>query len=80
MMKILSAETVASIPKASIKRFIKRHFGANITEDGAEEIVKILEEKAKEISEYAVDNAKREERGKVTRKDVMKYVMKDYDG
>ncbi|HUB92819.1 MAG TPA: histone-like protein [Candidatus Saccharimonadales bacterium] len=78
-MKILSADHVASIPKASIKKFVKRYFKANITDEGAEEIVKILEEKAKEISRYAVDNAKRESRGKVTRTDVMKYVIKGYD-
>lgn len=70
---------MASIPKASIKKFVKRYFKANITDEGAEEIVKILEEKAREISKYAVGNAKREEREKVTRTDVMKYVMKGYD-
>jgi histone H3/H4 len=70
---------MASIPKTSIKRFVKRYFKANITDEGAEEIVKILEEKAKEISRYAVDNAKKDSRGKVTRTDVMKYVIKGYD-
>ncbi len=77
MMRILSADLMASIPKASIKRFVKRHFGANITDEGADEIVKILEEKAKDISKHAVENAKREMRGKVTRKDVMRYVVGD---
>lgn len=79
MMKILSADWMASIPKTSIKKFIRRYFDANITDDGAEEIVKILEEKAKEISRYAVGNAKKEERSKVTRNDVMKYIIKDHD-
>lgn len=75
MMKILSAE-MANIPKTSIKKFVKTHFKANITEDGADEIVKILEEKAEEISKYAVSNAKKEGRSKVTRGDVMRYVIK----
>lgn len=79
MMRILSAEFMASIPKASIKRFVKHHFGANITDDGADEIVKILEEKAEEISKHAVENAKRDSRDKVTRKDVMRYVVGDED-
>ena len=68
---------MASIPKASIKRFVRHHFGANITDEGAEEIVKILEEKAKDISKHAVENAKRERREKITRKDVMRYVVGD---
>lgn len=68
---------MASIPKASIKKFVKRRFKANITDEGAEEIVKILEEKANEISKYAVTNAKKEKREKVTRSDVMKYVIND---
>ncbi len=79
MMKILSADHMASIPKASIKKFVKRYFKANITDEGAEEIVRILEAKAKEISRYAVDNAKKDERNKITRADVMEYVIKGYD-
>ncbi len=68
---------MASIPKASIKKFVKRRFNANITDEGAEEIVKILEEKANDISKYAVSNAKKDRREKVTRSDVMKYVIKE---
>ncbi len=70
---------MANIPKASIKKFVKRYFKANITDEGAEEIVRILEAKAKEISRYAVDNAKKDERSKITRADVMEYVIKGYD-
>jgi histone H3/H4 len=70
---------MASIPKASIKKFVKRYFKANITDDGAEEIVKMLEEKAKEISKHAVSNARKEKREKVTRNDVMKYIINGYD-
>lgn len=77
-MKILSAE-MASIPKASIKRFVGRYFKANITDDAADEIVRILEAKAKEISRFAVDNAKKEKRAKVTKSDVRKYVIKGYN-
>lgn len=79
MMKILSADLMANIPKSSIKKFVKKYFDANITDEGAEEIVKILEGKAKEISRFAVDNAKKDSRSKVTRSDVMKYVIKGYD-
>ena len=70
---------MASIPKAYIKKFVKRKFKANITDEGVEEIVKILEEKAESISKYAVGNAKKDKRDKVTKADVMKYVIGGYD-
>ncbi len=79
MMKILSAEFMASIPKASIKKFVKKRFKAHITDEGAEEIVKILEEKAERISKHAVGNARKDKREKVTKADVMKYVIGGYD-
>ena len=76
-MKILSTDKMASIPKAYIKKFVKKSFGANITDDGAAEMIKILEKRAKEISSYAVVNAKKRNReGKVTKEDIMEYTLK----
>ena len=78
MMKILSAD-MASIPNSAIKKLVKKHFGANITDEGAAELAKILETEAKEISEYAVNNAKRDKRGKVTKDDILSYIIGSSD-
>ncbi len=67
---------MASIPRASIKGLMKKFFGVNITDEGAAEMVRILEDEAKRISKYAVNNAKRVGREKVTKKDILEYVIK----
>ncbi len=67
---------MASIPKASIKELVKKFFGVSITEEGASEMVKILEDKAKSISQYAVGSAKKAGREKVTKSDIMEYMIK----
>lgn len=79
-MKILSAEKMAKIPKKSIKKLVKNYFGASITEDGADELAKILEKKANEISKFAVNNAKTKGRTKVTREDIKNYIIHDSNG
>ncbi len=66
---------MAKIPKSAIKGLVKRYFKANITDAGAEALAKILEKKAESISKYAVENAKKENRDKVTGKDVAEYVI-----
>lgn len=75
-MKILSAEAMAEISKDSIKKLVFSATKARITNDAAEEIAKLLEKKAKEIAVYAVKNAKRQKRNKVTKDDILAYIFK----
>ncbi len=74
-MKILSAE-MAKIPAQTIKKIIKQDFGLQITDDAAVAFARVLGKKAEVISKFAVKNAKKEKRNKVTRKDIEDYVMK----
>jgi len=67
---------MANIPKQAIKKLIKSYFKVNISDDGAIALAKILENKAKKISRFAVKNAKRERRDRVTKKDIEEYVLK----
>jgi histone H3/H4 len=63
------------ISKSSIKKIAKN--GSNpdiiITEKAAEAIAKLLEEKAKRISEYAVERAKKKKRATITEEDINAY-------
>lgn len=59
-----------------IKSIVNRSFGVKITEKGAEKIAEILEKEAKRISSFAVQNAIKEKRGKVTKKDIKDYVIR----
>ena len=74
-MKILSAE-MANIPKQAIQKMISRSFGFKITDDAAASLARMLESKARKISRFAVKNASRAKRAKVTKKDIEDYVMK----
>jgi histone H3/H4 len=76
MMRILSADLMANISREEIKKLIKNKFKANITESGAEEMARMLEEEARRISEFAVRNAASEKRSKVTKKDISDYRLK----
>jgi histone H3/H4 len=67
---------VANIPKQAIKKLIKNYFKVNISDDGAVALARILDDKAKRISKFAVRNAKREKRDRVTKKDIEEYVLK----
>ena len=67
---------MANIPKQAIKKLIKNYFKVNISDDGAVALARILEKKAKRISKFAVKNAKREKRDRVTKKDIEEYVLK----
>jgi histone H3/H4 len=67
---------VANIPKQAIKKLIKKYFKVNISDDGAVALARILENKAKRISKFAVKNAQREKRERVTKKDIEEYVLK----
>ncbi len=70
---------MANIPKSSIKTLVKRYYGANITEDGANELARIIEKKAKDIAGFAVRNAKSKGREKVTKDDIKEYLIKGLD-
>ena len=67
---------MANISRNSIKKLVKEHFSVGITDGGADELAFILENEAKRISSFAVDNAKKCSRGKVTKKDIVDYVIK----
>ena len=70
---------MATIPRSAIKNLIKRRFGAKITEDGANEMARILESKANEMSRFAVSNSRKKGRGKVTKEDIMQYLIDGFD-
>ena len=67
---------MASIPRSAIKKLVKKYFKSDITDGGAEALARILEKEAKQISEHAVENARKESREKVMGKDVKNYLMK----
>lgn len=67
---------MANIPKQAIKKLIRKYFKVNISDDGAAALAGILEKKAKRISKFAVNNARREKRDRVTKKDIEEYVLK----
>lgn len=67
---------MASIPNSAIKGMIKKYAKVSITEDGAAAIAAILERKAKEIAKFAVGNAKKGKRDKVTKEDISSYILK----
>ena len=75
MMKILSAD-MATIPKQAVKKIFSRYFGLQITDEGAGALARVLEKKAKSISAFAVKNARKDKRNKVTKADIQEYVLK----
>ncbi len=72
---LIYGDTMASLPKEAIKKLIKKYAKANITDTGADELAKILEDKAKAISRLAVENAKKDNRSKITREDITKALL-----
>lgn len=67
---------MANIPAESIKRIVNKEFGLQITDDAARALAKMLESKAKRISKFAVANAKKRKKGKITKDDIQEYVLK----
>jgi histone H3/H4 len=67
---------MAKISRSSVRKFVREHFGVNITDGGADEIAGILEGEASRISSFAVGNARKDSREKVTKKDIIDYVIK----
>ncbi len=75
-MKILSSENKIKISKSMLKKFVKENFGIMISKDATEELADILEKKAKDISKYAVEKAKKEGRKKILTDDIESYKLK----
>ncbi len=67
---------MATISRNSIRTLIKKKYGASITEGGVDELARILESEAKQIASFAVDSARKNKRGKVTRSDIRDYRIK----
>lgn len=75
-MMILSADTKVKISKSVLKRFVKENFGLSMSEGAAEELSNILEKKAKDISSYAVEKAKKRKRNEILTEDIKSYKIK----
>ncbi len=67
---------MANISRDSIKKLVAKYAHARITDSGADEMAKMLEKRAKEIAKFAVKNAKKGKRNKVTKEDIEAYVFK----
>ncbi len=66
---------MANISRTAIKQLVSRRFKAKITDRGAEAIARMLEQEAERIAKFAVEQARRENREKVTGKDIEKYII-----
>jgi histone H3/H4 len=64
------------ISKATVKRLVKENSGVMLSDEAADEIVEILERKAKEIAAHAVANAKRRNRSVILEEDIEDYAIK----
>jgi len=76
MMRILSADFMAQLSRDNIKKLVKKYTKANITDDGADAIAKLLEKKAREISSFAVRKAKEKKKDKITKEEINEYILK----
>jgi len=76
----LAADDIMSkISKATIKKIVRMHNGAKLSDKAAEAIAAVLEKKAKSIASYAVKNAKRKNRDVVLKEDIEDYMLKGGD-
>ncbi len=66
---------MANISRAAIKQLVSRRFKAKITDKGAEAIARMLELEAERIAKFAVENARKEKREKVTGRDIERYII-----
>jgi len=76
MMRILSADFMAQLSRDNIKKLVKKYTNANITDDGADAIAKLLEKKAREISSFAVKKAKEKKKDRITKEEINEYILK----
>ncbi len=75
-MMILSADTTVRISKVMLRRFVRENFGLTMSEGAADELSRILEKKARDISEYAVGKAKKRKRSRILTEDIESYKIK----
>ncbi len=68
----------ANIPTQAVKKLVKKHARASITDDGAREIARILDREAKKISAFAVKNAKKNKRERISKDDIKAYIIRNY--
>ncbi len=68
----------ANIPAQAVKKLVKKHANVTITDDAAKEIAKILDSEAKRISAFAVKNAKKNKRERISKEDITAYRIKKY--
>jgi histone H3/H4 len=66
---------MANISRAAIKQLVSRRFKAKITDNGVEAIARMLELEAERIAKFAVENARKEKREKVTGRDIERYII-----
>ena len=60
---------------ASVKKLVRERYGIKIDDEAAQEMAKMLEDKASEIAKYAVEHAKSSNSGRVTAEDVEAYTL-----
>lgn len=74
-MMILSADKLQIISKVSIKKLLKDKKDIVLSDKAIDEIIKILENKAKTISKYAVNRAKTKKRTMILKEDIESYLL-----
>ncbi|MCL5117225.1 MAG: NFYB/HAP3 family transcription factor subunit [Candidatus Marsarchaeota archaeon] len=77
-MMILSTEKKI-ISKESIKKLVANKKDITLSENAIDEIIDILEKKAKIISKYAVERAKKKNRETILKEDIEAYLFESGD-
>ncbi len=65
----------AKISKEAVKALVKKYAKAGITDDAAEEMARMLSQKAASIASFAVKSAGKENRRMITKKDISDYAV-----
>jgi histone H3/H4 len=65
-----------NIPRAAIKKLVKKRKGVSLTDSAASSISLILEKKASRIAKYALARAKRAGRETILKEDIEAYRLK----
>ena len=76
MRRILSADYMHKISKASIKKLFNGNGSVVISDSAAAALASLLEAKAKKIAKYAVKRAKAKKRGAITEEDIESYKVR----